>query len=265
MMIPLDKLGGLKYVDVTMLASEMLKGTDKTILRGFTDAAKLNPLRPFVSHKMDLVLLDGIVLRTHERASYRQTNEPLRLSTSQLVLGMQRITQGGTLVMLMHKVDSWASVNVIYSKFPGSSPVCGSFSKSQIQRAIANHETVAAISKFATVELFKPKSAHATRSSFYLVARDIDVESCSAAAAVAEWKSKWYNATFEIPEATGEKAAGVEDTIVLDILKTYGQELIQMGRPLWRTQADALAKTAYAGDVDDAAMAAGKKEIEALS
>jgi hypothetical protein len=115
-MFPLGKLRGIKYADVTMLASEMLKGTDKTIPKGYPDSTKINTLRPFVSHKMNLVFLDGIVLRTHDRASYRQQTEPLRLSTAQMVLGMQRLIQGGTMVMLMHKVDSWASVNVIYSK-----------------------------------------------------------------------------------------------------------------------------------------------------
>ncbi|KAG0649712.1 hypothetical protein D0Z07_3592 [Hyphodiscus hymeniophilus] len=223
MVLPINKLRGIKYADVTMLASEMLKGTDKTVPKSYPDSAKFNPLRPFVSHKMDLVFLDGIVLRTHERASYRQQNEPLRLSTAQLVLGMQRLTQGGTLVMLMHKVDSWASVNVIYT-----------------------------FSKFATLHLFKPKSAHATRSSFYLVARNVDVESPLAAAAVAEWKNKWYNATFGGPVGTGGDVPEPEDTVVLGILRTFGERLIQMGIPLWKIQADALAKSVYAGDVPSA-------------
>lgn len=116
MMLPLSKLRGIKYADVTMLASEILKGTDKIIPKDYPDLKKINTLRPFVSHKMDLVFLDGIVLRTHERPSYRQRNESLRLSTAQMVFGMQRIVQGGTMVMLMHKVDSWASLNAIYSK-----------------------------------------------------------------------------------------------------------------------------------------------------
>jgi hypothetical protein len=99
-----------------MLAADMLKGTGRTIPKDHPEHSKFSPLRPFVSHKFDLVLLDGIVLRTHERATYRQELEPLRLSTAQLVLGMQRVIQGGTIVMLMHKVDTWASVAVIYGK-----------------------------------------------------------------------------------------------------------------------------------------------------
>ena len=258
MILPLDKLRGMKYADVTMLASEMLKGIDKTIPKGFSDATKLISLRPFVSHKMDLVLLDGIVLRTHERASYRQQNEPLRLSTAQLVLGMQRIRQGGTLIMLMHKVDSWSSVELIYSK--RSCTYCLSCPNYSRLLTIADQKNRIAISKFASVELFKPKTAHAARSSFYVIAKNVDIESSSAAAAMAEWRYKWFMATFGRQEGAGVKKIEPDEMLVLGILKTFGQKLVQMGKPIWRIQADALARTAYAGDVDNASEAARKKE-----
>lgn len=122
MVLSLDKIRGIKYGDVTMLVAEMLRDTDMVIPKNYPEVKKLHGLRPFVSHKMDLVFLDGIVLRTHDRASYRQQTEPLRLSTAQLVLGMQRINQGGTLVMLMHKVDSWPSVSTIHSKTNSKAP-----------------------------------------------------------------------------------------------------------------------------------------------
>lgn len=131
--------------------------------------------------------------------------------------------------------------------------------QSLTQLSDADPETFAAFSKFAKVDLFKPTTAHATRSSFYLVAKDVDVESHLATVGVAEWKSQWYAATFGGPEGTGEKTEP-EEMAVLEVLNTFGQKLIQMGMPVWRIQADALSKTAYAGDVGRSSVAARKNE-----
>jgi hypothetical protein len=130
---------------------------------------------------------------------------------------------------------------------------------SSISRAIADSKPLTAISQFAKVELFKPTTAHAARSSFYLVAKEIDVQSPLVGAALAEWKSQWYAATFGGPEGTGEKCEP-EESIVLSVLKTFGPKLIEMGVPLWRIQADALAQTTYAGDVGGPSLSFGKKE-----
>lgn len=35
------------------------------------------------------------------------------LAMSQLILAMQRIDNGGVLIMLLHKVDSWASASIL--------------------------------------------------------------------------------------------------------------------------------------------------------
>jgi hypothetical protein len=105
---------GLVSADVTMLASEFLKDTNRNIPANYPD--KFISSRPFVSHKMDIVFCDGIVLRSHQRPSYRQETEATRLSTAQLILGMQRLAQGGTLIMLLHKIDSWTAASILYSK-----------------------------------------------------------------------------------------------------------------------------------------------------
>jgi hypothetical protein len=161
-MLSFHQMHGCKFMDVTMLVSEFTKDTDRTISKTHPDYDKFDGSRPFVSHKMDIVLCDGMVLRTQERASYRQQNEAIRLSTAQLILGMQRITQGGTLIMLLHKIDSWAAASILYS-----------------------------FSKFSKVQVFKPVKKHNTRSSFYMVAKAVNVESPAASTAVAEWKTQW--------------------------------------------------------------------------
>lgn len=52
-----------------------------------------------------------------------------------------------------------------------------------------------------------------------------------------------------------------EESFVLEVLKTFGQKLLEMGAPIWRIQADALSKTAYAGDVDATPTVAEKREV----
>jgi hypothetical protein len=219
-MVSFHQLNGCKFMDVTMLVSEFTKGINRTIPKIHPDYEKFNTSRPFFAHKMDIVLCDGMILRTHARATYRQHNEAIRLSTSQLILGMQRIIQGGTLIMLLHKIDSWAAASILY-----------------------------AFSQFAKMEVFKPVKKHNTCSSFYMIAKDVDAESPAAAAAIAEWKTRWYEATFGGDKGTGGKCSSPEEKVVLQVIQEFGPTLIKLGIPIWRIQADALSKTGYAGDV----------------
>jgi hypothetical protein len=66
-------------------------------------------------------------------------------------LGLQRIKPGGTLIILLHKLETWHSMILV--RF---------------------------FSTFATVELFKPVKAHAIMSSFYMVAKNVQPQSTEA-------------------------------------------------------------------------------------
>ena len=81
--------------------------------------------------RFGLVLSDGQVLRTHPRSEYRERREAARLTLSQLVLGISHTKPGGTLLMLLHKVEAWHTARVLQT-----------------------------LSAFAAVRLYKPKSAH---------------------------------------------------------------------------------------------------------
>lgn len=48
---------------------------------------------------------------------------------------------------------------------------------------------------------------------------------------------------------------------VLQVLKDFGYQLTKMGAPVWKIQADALSKTAYAGDVGKPSVAYLKEAI----
>ncbi len=105
----------------------------------------------------DLVICDGQVLRTHARAKYREADEATRLAVTQLALGLENLTPGGTMVVLLHKVEPWNTIRLL-SKFK----------------------------QCASVNLFKPTRAHAKRSSFYMVATQVESRCPQAVEAIAE-------------------------------------------------------------------------------
>jgi len=198
------------FLDITMLAKEF--GVEKAPL-AHPDNDKFLSLRPFLEHKFDLVFCDGQVLRTHRRADYREHHEALRLTVSQLILAMQRIRKGGTLIMLLHKIEAWDTAELLYL-----------------------------FQQFSSIQVFKPKSKHAIRSSFYLIAKDVQPDTDAAKAAVESWKRAWWTATFGGESVTGAAEVRAEEQYVRAVLDCFGSELIEIGRPVWVTQADALSK-----------------------
>jgi 23S rRNA U2552 (ribose-2'-O)-methylase RlmE/FtsJ len=136
--LPVERV---KFMDITMLAGEF--GTE-TIPRSHPDHSLFLAERPFVHQRFQLIFCGGAVLRGHERADYRQKFERTRLTTSQLILAMQRINSGGTMVVLLRKPEAWDVVHLLYQ-----------------------------FSSFANVQLFKPQKKHAVRSTFYLVAKNV--------------------------------------------------------------------------------------------
>lgn len=193
--------------------------TDKPIPAKYPEKGKLLTIRPFKYHSFDLVFCDGMVLRTQQRESHREGTEVTRLATSQLILAMQRIKAGGTMIMLLHKIDSYGAAHILHT-----------------------------FSKFAKVDAFKPQKKHASRSSFYMVAKDVQPGSEAAKAAVQGWKELWYKTTFGGEQGTGERRSDPPESVVMSMLEDFGDRLMELGRPVWSTQADALSRTEYAGD-----------------
>lgn len=74
-----------------------------------------------------------------------------RLTATQLALGLAHLRPGSTMVVL-HKVEAWPSVGLLH-----------------------------AFARSAAVRLFKPRAAHAKRSSFYMVASAVDTRHPAAA------------------------------------------------------------------------------------
>ena len=153
----------------------------------------------------------------------RERSEASRLLNTQLVLALQRIRSGGTIVMLLHKADAWPCVLLMHT-----------------------------FSTFADdVELFKLRTAHKMRSSFYMVAKGVRPGRETALEAVRRWKMKWSMATFGVPD-DGDGGPGEEELDVLEsggeervkaVLQEFGPALVRMVGPIFAIQAEAL-KTA---------------------
>lgn len=211
-LLPDDPRVEFKYLDVTLLGEDMGAAD---IPADHPDAARFLPRQVAEGKLFDLVLCDGQVLRTHSRAAYREQCESTRLLTAQLAIGMDHLRQGGTLIVLLHKVEARDTLNLLDQ-----------------------------ISKFAKITLFKPKKAHATRSSFYLIASDVQSDSVDAIQAVQEWKETWRIATFGTQEqyrAVREKNAAWAHAL----LEKIDPSILEKAKPIWRIQADALAKAPY--------------------
>ncbi|KAF3390698.1 hypothetical protein DPV78_011308 [Talaromyces pinophilus] len=101
---------GTGFLDITMLAADM---EVTTIPTQHPDAGNFFTKRQLAETEIfDLVLCDGQGQLNHGRASYRegQKREPIRLLMSELVLDLEHLRPGGTMIFLLHKVDAWETV-----------------------------------------------------------------------------------------------------------------------------------------------------------
>ena len=211
-LIPKDEKIVLKFLDITMLAVDM--GVVDFPL-DHEEYSRFLPCHFGAEDMFDLVLCDGQVLRTQSRAEYREKREARRLSVTQLALGLEHIRAGGTMIMLLHKVEAWHTVSLLYS-----------------------------FSKFSSVRLFKPTTGHTKRSSFYMVATKIQRQHPEAVRAIEKWKAIWKAGTFGNDEEYW-KAVRDCDPDVKEVLKDFGLSLVELGRETWATQARALAKAPF--------------------
>ncbi|KAJ2990417.1 hypothetical protein NUW58_g2964 [Xylaria curta] len=200
------------YVDITMLGADM--GVD-AIPQDHPDAHNFLPRKFYSRDAFDLVICDGQVLRTHSRAAYRGIREPSRLILTQLTIALEHIVPGGNMLVLLHKVETWRCVLVLR-----------------------------AFSRFSNVQLFKPRTAHAKRSSCYMVASNIQPQHEDAIRAVREWKRLWRTATFNTEEEYASFALSLEPKVE-GVLQDFGPKLMDLGKSVWETQAIALARAPF--------------------
>ena len=92
--------------------------------------------------------------------------------------------------------------------------------------------------------MFKPRRKHAIRSSFYVVAEQIEPESPWLQASVAAWKKEWYIATFGSDTEYRNNRSKFQAT-VYDVLSDFGTELLELGQSIWEVQSAALRRSSF--------------------
>ena len=205
------------FQDITMLHTEF--GVTE-IPRHHPEFSKFSDKRYWANCSFDLVICDGQALRTQEPhiADYRRQVEAARLTVSQLILAMQRIKSGGTLILRLHNVGDYETIKLI---------------------------TV--FDKIAKIQLFKPVSLYKWDGTFYLIAKDLQTGHSEAAAAVSEWKKVWKELTFPTLDHNGQadqpKPATEHEmeSKVSDLLERFAERIIELGEPIWQMQKEALA------------------------
>jgi hypothetical protein len=105
-------------------------------------------------------------------------------------------------------------------------------------------EVIRTFIKCLTVRLFKLKTKHAIKSSFYMVAMEVDTQSEEMQSAVVKWKKQWGDATFQSDGALSTCLC-VSEAQVREMLAEFGPQLIDLATPLWKIQADALRASPF--------------------
>ncbi|KAJ5166019.1 hypothetical protein N7492_006315 [Penicillium capsulatum] len=199
----IDRCVDVRFQDITMLVAEL--GFPDLASQNHDKTCEFSNERPFNTQAVDLVFCDGKVLDSHTRTS-ESTNEAARLSAAQIVLTLQRIKYGATLVMLLHQAYGPASVRLLE-----------------------------AFDQFSTISLVKHQVCHIKRTSFYLIAKNIDPAHARARTLVNELRHSWrlHTALAFGVEIPGEK---LED----GPRGSFGEKLIQLAEPVWRLQTQAM-------------------------
>ncbi|KAF6810643.1 hypothetical protein CSOJ01_06203 [Colletotrichum sojae] len=201
----------VRYLDITMLAADLGVGD---IPAECVQPREFLPRQLEPGREFDLVICGGSVVHQHQGPGSR---EPIRLSMSQQALGLEHLAPGGTMVVLMHKLDAWEAVYMIYT-----------------------------FDKFSKVRLFKPPKAHAKRSSFYMIATGVrsGAGDPEAPEAIKLWRKRWKRSFYT--DAESEKInRDEEEPLAEEVLKDFGGDLVRMGRKVWEIQAEALKNAPF--------------------
>lgn len=213
-----DPRVSMEYTDVTMFAEEF--GLPD-IVKDPETGTNLALSWPYKIDRYDLVLCDGQAIRQNQVEGDYFT--PLRLTYSQLYIGLKRVAPGGTMIILLHRS-----------------------SRVRIFRLIRMFR------QFSDVQIFKPAKSHAIKSSFYLVAKKIQSESASCLEAMSLFKTVWERATLKTESPSSallyRDFALIEKSLQPE-LEEFGNEFIKLVRHTWKIQADALEKAPFIKDI----------------
>lgn len=208
-----DKRISIRWSDVTMFGEEMGHLEDKCKHLSYKGPAQKWPYK--IEH-YDLIVCDGQVLRSHQGQELKESVEPVRLSCAKLYTGLKRNRPGGTLIALLHRINTVRNFGIIHLFY-----------------------------KFSQVQLFKPVTSHKIKSSFYLVAMNIRPDEKAYAEAMTHFKQLWDHATFGIDiKSQAEFCAKweISKKSLQPEIDEFGATFIELTWPIRKIQEDALAK-----------------------
>jgi hypothetical protein len=100
----------VKLLDITMLTTDL---SFDNIPKEHPDQNNFLPKEFGDGRVFDIVFCDGQVLRNHKRAAYRGKREARRLTVTQLALGLNHVKLGGTIIVLLHKLEAVDTVELL--------------------------------------------------------------------------------------------------------------------------------------------------------
>ncbi|KAF3391307.1 hypothetical protein F1880_007682 [Penicillium rolfsii] len=207
----------IEYADITMFTKEM--EFEEDIPSEHTDYINFQKYQPFFGNLYDIVICGGAVGKSHHLEPYRKNCESSRLTVSQLVFAMNRLKIGGSVLLLLQHAESWDTVCILN-----------------------------AFNQFSDIQLYKHPKIHAIKSSFYLIAKNVNLEHPVARTSISYWKELWKYLTFKDFTGIAEPIStqyGRDDDFIENIKNNFGPRYLEMVRPVWRMQAEALRKASF--------------------
>jgi hypothetical protein len=179
------------------------------------------PLRPEI-RSFDLVLLDGHPLRTS------QSHTPWlgdHLLISQLIIALQAISLSGTIVMKLSKPERLVTAKLLYLLDMLS----------------------------LSLHSWKPVYMHATRSTFYVVAKGVGYgrQGFRLPRLLYGLKALWIDLTYGGVGGLRRplNASDLDFIVTQSELKTFGPRLQQLSQHIWMVQAESLRGWSEAGHI----------------
>ena len=176
-------------------------------------------LQPFPFHPesktFDLVLLDGHPLRTSTSPTAWMGD---RLLISQLIICLQAISMSGTIVMKLSKPERVVTAKLLY---------------------------MLDILSLSLASSWKPVFIHATRPTFYVVAKGVGYgrQGCRLPSLLFGLKALWMELTYGGAKATGRAMNSKDlDFIVSkrELKMSFRNRLQQLGQHVWLVQGESL-------------------------
>lgn len=121
------------------------------------------------------------------------------------------------MIVLLHKLEAWDTVQVLYE-----------------------------FNKFSDVRLFKSKKSHAIRSSFYMIASNVQSRSDDALKVIAKSQNVWTLATFVLDEDSLRSVFDFQGHLDVErVLQEFSEDLIRLGNGVWSIQAASLRNAPF--------------------